>query len=119
LGTPYTSDTHKFGTGFVSRHTENNLLDFEPVNERICKIWAKIKYYKLTLISTHTPAEQKDGVAKKLYSSLEKVCDTVLNYYTKTVLGDFNTEGGKESSYIWHVEGTTFKAKLAIMENKR
>jgi len=35
----------------------DNLLDFVPVNERICKIWVEIKYYNLTLISTHTPAE--------------------------------------------------------------
>jgi len=25
----------------------------------------------------------------------------------------------KESSYIWHVEGTAFTAKQAIMENER
>jgi len=37
----------------------------------------------------------------------------------KTVQGDFDTEVGKESSYIWHVEGTTFTAKQAIMENER
>jgi len=37
----------------------------------------------------------------------------------KTILGDFNTEVGKESSYIWHVEGTVFPAKQAIMENER
>ena len=36
------------------------------------------------------------------------MCDTVLNYYIKTVLGDFNTEVGKDSSYIWHVKGTAF-----------
>jgi len=37
----------------------------------------------------------------------------------KTVLGDFNTEVGKESSYIRHVEGTAFTAKQAIMGNER
>jgi hypothetical protein len=37
----------------------------------------------------------------------------------KTILGDFNTEAGKQSSYIRHVEGTAFKAKQTIMENER
>jgi len=32
---------------FVSRHIVDNLLDFEHVNERICKIRVKIKYYNL------------------------------------------------------------------------
>jgi hypothetical protein len=29
---------------FVSRHIMDNLLDFEPVNERICKMRVKLKY---------------------------------------------------------------------------
>ena len=47
------------------------------------------------------------------------MCDTVLNYYMKIVLGDFNTEVGKESSYIQHVEGMAFMAKQAVVENER
>jgi len=38
------------------------LLDFEPVNERICKIWAKLRYKTLTLLSICTPTEEKDEV---------------------------------------------------------
>jgi len=30
---------HEFGTGFyISRYVMDNLLDFEHINERICKI---------------------------------------------------------------------------------
>jgi len=43
----------------------------EPVNERICKIRIKLKYYNLTLISTHAPTEEKDVVAQQeFYSTL-------------------------------------------------
>jgi len=50
------------------------------------------------LISTHAPTAEKDEVAKEeLCSFLEKVCEAVTNYNMKTVLGDFNTEVGKES----------------------
>jgi len=68
-----------FQTGFYTgRHTEDNLLDFEPVYERICKIWVKLQYYNVTYISTHASTEDK-GVAVKgeFYISLEKVCDAV------------------------------------------
>jgi hypothetical protein len=40
------SAKHKFGTRFCSsRHVMDKLLDFEPVNERICKSRIKLKYY--------------------------------------------------------------------------
>jgi hypothetical protein len=51
------SDRHEFGTGFFIRHIMNNLSDFEPVNERIFKVWVTVKYYNLTLISTRVPNE--------------------------------------------------------------
>jgi len=40
------------------------------------------------LISTHTPTEVKDEVAKEeFYATLEKICDAVPNYDMETVLG--------------------------------
>jgi hypothetical protein len=37
------SDNHEFETGFyISIHIMDNLLNFEPVNERICKIRANL-----------------------------------------------------------------------------
>jgi len=45
----------------------DSLLDFEPVNERICKIEVKLKCYSLK-------SEHKGEVAKKeFYSSFEEV----------------------------------------------
>ena len=68
----------------------DNLLYFELVNEIICKIRAKLKYYNLTMISTHAPNEGKYEVAKEeLYRALEKACDAVTNCDMKTALGDF------------------------------
>jgi hypothetical protein len=52
----------------------------------------------LHFISTHAPADGKDKVDKEeWYSSLEKVCDVVLNYDMKTLLGDFKAKVGKEA----------------------
>jgi len=60
------SDKHEYGTGlYTTRHIMDNLLYFEPINERICKIRAKLHYYNLTLLSTNAPPEDKDEVAEE------------------------------------------------------
>jgi hypothetical protein len=66
------SDKHEYGTGlYTTRHIMDNLLYFEPINERICKIWVKLNYYILSLLSTNAPPEDKDDVAEEeFYSSL-------------------------------------------------
>jgi hypothetical protein len=100
------SGKHEVGTGFyISRQSMVNLLDFGPVNKRICKIWVKLKHHNLTLISTHAPTEETNEVAKeKFYCSLEKVCDAFSNSDMKRVLQDFNTEVGKQS-YLYPTFG--------------
>jgi len=81
----------------------------------------KLKYYNLTLITTHTPTEEKDEAAKEeFYILLKKACDTVPNYDMTTILGDFNTKVGKRVLFfIQHVEGTAFTGKQMIMENEQ
>ena len=91
----------------------DNLLDFEHINERICKI--KLIYWNLTLMPTqfyidaniiwhwcqHTlQLKKKDEVTKEeFYSSVEKVSDAVTNYDMKTVLEKFTARVGKESYF--------------------
>ena len=70
----------------------------------------------MTLISTHTPTEEKDGVAKEeIYISLEKVCDAVPNYNRKTILAHFNTKVGEKKSYLY----PAFTMKQLIMEKTK
>jgi len=38
----------------------DTLFTFLSINERICKIGVKLKYYTLILTSTHAPTERKD-----------------------------------------------------------
>ena len=47
----------------------DNLLDLKPLNERICKIVVKLKYYNLMLIVTYAPTEEKDEVIKEEFYS--------------------------------------------------
>jgi hypothetical protein len=96
------SDKHEFGTGFyISRHNMDNLLDFGLINEKICKIRIKLKYYNLTMISIHSPAEEKEEAEKAEFNnSLEKACDMIPNYDMKIILGDFNAKVGKDILFI-------------------
>ena len=113
------SDTHELGTGFhISRHIIDNLLDFEPMNERVRKMRVKLKYYNLTLISTHAPTAIKDEVTKEeVHSSLEKVCDAVPNYDMKTILGDLSDEVGEESYLYPACGGHSLYNKMKQMVN--
>jgi hypothetical protein len=53
-------DKDKSGTGFyISRCNMDKLLDSETINVRMCKIWIKLKYYSLTMVSTHAPTMEK------------------------------------------------------------
>jgi hypothetical protein len=61
LNREHKSDTYEFGSGFYfTRHIMDNLLDFKTVNDRICKIRFKLKYYTLTWISTPLQLKKKE-----------------------------------------------------------
>jgi len=91
---------------FILWYIMNNLIDFEHVNERICKIRVKLKYYNLTLISLHAPTEENNEVAKEeFYIFSEKVWDAVPNYNMNTELGDF-------SATVWKASFLTNKNEL-------
>jgi endonuclease/exonuclease/phosphatase family metal-dependent hydrolase len=76
----------------------DNITDFEPVNDRTCKIRVKLIFYNLAMISIHAPTEEKEDLVKEhFYMSLEKVCDTIPNYDMKVILGDFNVKVRKEN----------------------
>lgn len=89
---------HEFGTGFyVNKCLMENIIEFEPINERICRIRLKMEHYNLTLIAVHAPTEDKsDDMKEDFYTRLEGVCDAVPSYDMKMVLGDFNAQIGKE-----------------------
>jgi uncharacterized protein YqhQ len=57
----------------------------------------QLKYYNLTLLTTHAPTEEKVEVAKEeFYILLKKVCDAVPNYDMTKILRDLgNTKVGK------------------------
>lgn len=71
----YKSDKHEFGTEYyINKHTVDNFLVFEPVNETVCNIGVKLKCYNLIFISTLAPTEKMVKWPKKNSVSLWKWC---------------------------------------------
>ena len=89
------------GTGFfVKKKYQNTVIDFEPYNERLCKLRIQSKYNKLTLINTYAPTEEKSTEMKEqFYEDLQNLIKKVPKSDTVIVLGDFNAQVGKEECY--------------------
>jgi len=91
----------QLGTGFmVRKEVEKNIISFTPLNERICILRLKGKFYNITLINVHAPTEQKMEEEKdKFYDDLQKVYDRVPKHDIIMILGDLHAKISKEKAY--------------------
>lgn len=89
--------TGQYGTGFIiSKRMRQSLIEFEAVNERICRVRMRGKFRNITIVNVHAPTEEKDGIIKEqFYDELERTCDRVQRYDMLIVLGDFNAKVGR------------------------
>ncbi|XP_039291972.1 craniofacial development protein 2-like [Nilaparvata lugens] len=72
-------------------------MDFNAVNERICVIRIREKFFNITLISVHAPTNEADENDKDaFYDNLEEIYRKVPDHDAKIVLGDFNAKIGRE-----------------------
>jgi hypothetical protein len=73
--------TGQLGTGFLAKkEIVKNIMGFEPINERICKLRLKGKYHNITIINIHAPPEQKDEDTKeRFYAELQQIQEKVPN----------------------------------------
>jgi hypothetical protein len=68
-------------------------MGFAPVDERICCLRVRGKFFSTTLICTHAPPKEEDETEKKsLYDKLDRVYQKASKYNIKTVKGDMNTK---------------------------
>jgi hypothetical protein len=57
----------------VKKAIQQNVLGFEPHNERKCKLRIKGKYRNVSLICVHVPAEDSDDTVKgQVFEALQK-----------------------------------------------
>ncbi|XP_024886469.1 craniofacial development protein 2-like [Temnothorax curvispinosus] len=91
-------DRHEHGVAFlVDRRFKDRILNFTAINERVCVIRLKTKFFNLSIINAHAETEEKDEVTKdNFYSGLEQAFDTIPSNDIKMVIGDLNAKIGKE-----------------------
>jgi hypothetical protein len=100
----YSGDRGRYrsGTGFiVSKGAMNAVIGWHPINDRLCSLRVRCKYYNVTLINVHAPTEDKSAeVKEEYYDNLERLLAGVPDRDIKIVLGDFNAKIGKESIFF-------------------
>jgi exonuclease III len=77
-------------------------LGFEPINERMCKLRTRGKFYNMTVISAYAPTEDENKRnpedMERFYNKLSDVRDKTPRNDALILLGDFNAKVGKEHS---------------------
>ncbi|KDR15323.1 Craniofacial development protein 2, partial [Zootermopsis nevadensis] len=74
--------TGLYGTGFiVKRIMRKSILEFEAVNERICKLRVRGKFRSISIISAYAPTEDKAEEGKEeFYDLLEQTSWKIQKY---------------------------------------
>lgn len=93
---------NKLGTGFMIKQSlKHSLLTYKCINERLCMIRLKGRFFNISIISVHAPTEEKGEEEKdSFYDTLSRMYDNLPRYDVKIILGDFNAKIGKESAYM-------------------
>ena len=68
-------------------------MGFEPINERMCKLRIRGKFYNLPLIAAYAPTEDAKG---QFYEELNINLEQSFKHDTVIILGEFNAKIGKE-----------------------
>ena len=89
---------YEFGCRFYVRgEFLKYVKDFKIINERVCYLRLKAKWFSCTLINVPAPRNKKMGEVKaEFYNSLGQNINQIANSDIKIILGYFNAEIGKE-----------------------
>jgi exonuclease III len=99
----YTSslaNNHVFGTAFLVDSKFNHLvINFTPINERLCVIRIKGRFFNYSLINIHAPTNDSEEEAKdQFYEQLERAYAACPSHDVKLVMGDANAKVGRQTS---------------------
>jgi hypothetical protein len=83
-------DSHELGTTFiVGKKLRNNVVDFWPINERICALRMKTKFHNMWIINAHGPTEEKVvDIKDDFYKTLEHIYNALPQNDIKLIVGD-------------------------------
>jgi len=84
----------------VSKEYKGAILEFKPINERICTLRIRARLFNITLICVHAPTEETgEEVKDRFYEELENVYNGAAGHDVKMILGDMNAKIGREKMY--------------------
>jgi exonuclease III len=100
----YSCDPDKAGQndkGFViQKDLEKNIMSFEPVTNRLCKLRLRGKFHNIKIINGHAPTKDKEEEEKELfYTQYQKSTDKAPRKDILVILRDFNSKISKEKAY--------------------
>jgi endonuclease/exonuclease/phosphatase family metal-dependent hydrolase len=92
------SRTGQLETGLmVTKRIRKRILEFEAINDRMCRIRLKGRFRNTTIISIHAPTEEKEeNHEEDFYDKLDRICNNIQKYDQLIIMGDFNAKVGKE-----------------------
>jgi endonuclease/exonuclease/phosphatase family metal-dependent hydrolase len=91
---------HEFGTAFLVDSKYNHLvINFTPINERLCTLRIKGRFFNYSLINIHAPTNDSEEEAKdQFYEQLERAYSACPKNDVKLVMGDANAKVGRETN---------------------
>ena len=89
---------NEFGTGFmIHKDIKGSIIDYKLVNERICILRMRSRFFNTSYISVHAPHEKKEEIVKdEFYEQLEREYNSLPQNDVKIIIGDFNAKVGRE-----------------------
>ena len=91
----------QYGTAFiVDARWGKHIIDWKPINERICMLRLRGRFFNYSIINVHAPHNGRpDEEKERFYSELERAHDYCPKHDIKIVIGDFNAQVGREATY--------------------
>jgi hypothetical protein len=99
INTSTLANNHGFGTAFLVDLKFNHLvINFTPINERLCVIRIKGRFFNYSLINIHAPTNDSEEEAKdQFYEQLDRAYAACPSHDVKLVMGDANAKVGRET----------------------
>ena len=94
-------NSHKLGTAFiVLGEMEKRVIGWWPVNDRMCRLRIKGRFFNLSIINVHSPHMGNDDDEKDaFYELLDREFRKCPKHDVKIVIGDFNAQVGQEEEF--------------------
>ncbi|PSN40976.1 hypothetical protein C0J52_10990 [Blattella germanica] len=89
------------GTGFlISKSIKESLIDFNAINDRMCSLRLRAKFFNITMFCVYAPTEEAEDEEKDAYyTKLEEEINKVQRHDMKMILGVLNVKIGREEVY--------------------